>query len=211
LFLVPNHENSQVSLAGMDIPYMLVTGMDQPIKDGRGGLNTIIRELLKTYRKDPDEFPYDTIVLESLSHYCDLVQEDLTQGGQLIMDQPKWGKLASHLRKVQVDLRSMEVHVVYTALDKTSDDDSGQTVGGPLIPGQSGQKVPSACDIICYAEMRKRGKDEWQYRVHFRNYKHFPARVRSRYEVPSVMDDLTFKKLSQYLKGPKGAKKVKAK
>lgn len=200
LFLVPQHENSQATLTGQDVDYVTITGMNAQAVDGAGGMIQVIREIERSYRKDPEGFPYETIVIESLSHYCDLVQEELTDGNKQMMDQQKWGKVAAHLRNVQVRLRALEVHAVYTALAKIDVDAAGVAQGGPLIPGQSGQKVPSACDMIAYMECKEKAQGKSVYRAHFRRRGCYPARTRYN-SVPAMIENLTFEKLFATIDG----------
>ena len=112
VFLVPYNEQSITTLRGMDVAYYEVTGMKGDVTNGSGGLENILLELENEYYRDPNEFPYETVVLESISHYSDLVADELTRGGKVFMDQAKWGQFLSHFRNIQARLRNMEVHAV---------------------------------------------------------------------------------------------------
>lgn len=204
VFLVPYNEQSITTLRGMDMPYYEITGMgDQanlaPIVDGSGSLLSALLELETEYFKDPNAFPFETIVFESVSHYSDLVAEELTRGGKVFMDQQKWGQFLAHFRNVQGRLRKMQVHAVFTALAKLdkAGDDASTVSGGPLVQGQTALKLPSACDVIGYSEEVRAGKGSI-YRIHFRKYKHFPAG--SRFSgVPAVVDNFNFAEIEQFL------------
>src|ERR1051325_4596977 len=93
IFLVPQNEGSIVTLQGLDIPYYEITDMGSPLVNGTGGMNRALDEIEALYAEGPDAFPFDSIVVESLSHYSDLVQEELTGGATRPMDQFKWGQL----------------------------------------------------------------------------------------------------------------------
>lgn len=199
IFLCPANEHSMTTLIGRDFPYFLITDRSSPLVDARGGLESVIEALENEYERNLDDFPYDTIVIESLTHYCDLVQEELTQGGSLMMDPQKWGKLASHLRNIQARLRNMDVHVVFTALAKTDKDASDQIIGGPLIPGSMGYKLPSSCDVIGYAVEQDMGRNRpKKYCLHLSKHKWFPARTRFP-RLPRVVEDFNFEKLRPLL------------
>jgi len=198
-FIVPRNESSITTLRGRDVPYYEVTDMTSPLQGGVGGMLSVIDELQRHYNNDPSKFPFDTIVVESLSHYSDLCIEQLTEGGRLQMDQRKWGQLLSHLRTLQTRLRGLDVHAVFTALAKVDAvAETGTVIGGPLIPGQAAQKIPSACDIIGYCEEVNTGKGI-QYRVHFRRHKHFAARSRFP-EIPPMMENFQFSQVESLLK-----------
>jgi hypothetical protein len=200
LFLVPSNEASIVTLAGMDVPYIEITGQHAPLKAGRGGMDAAITLIEQEYKRDPDNFPYDTIVVESLTHYQDLVQEELTENNTQQMDQRRWGLLATHLRNIQMRLRDLEVHVVFTALEKLAENDAGIVSGSPMLSGQSAIKLPSSCDFIGYAEapMNKKGK----HTIHFKRRGHFFARSRFR-GMPAQVEDFSYPEVEQYLKGDK--------
>lgn len=195
VFLVPFNEQSITTLRGRSIPYYVVTDKDETKfdpKTGRGSMNHILDHLIRGYDRDPNAFPFDTIVIESISHYADLVQEQLTRGGQK-MDQQKWGFFLAHFRNIQARLRNIEVHVVFTALDRVEKDDGGQYYGGPLIPGQTGFKLPSACDVIGYCE-----EVGGEYKVHFRKRRHFRARSRLA-GVPPVVKNFNFQEIEKLI------------
>jgi hypothetical protein len=200
LFLVPANEGSIVTLTGMDVPYIEITGQYGPVLNGRGGMEAAITLIEQEYRTNPEDFAYDTIVVESLTHYQDLVQEELTENNAQQMDQRKWGLLAAHLRNIQMRLRDLEVHVVFTALAKVTENDAGVVMGGPMLSGQSAVKLPSACDIIGYAEApaTKKGK----HTIHFRRRNHYFARSRFR-GMPASVDNFDYSAVQTHLTGDK--------
>lgn len=194
LFIVPQNEKSIATLRGLSFPYYEVCDMDRAklnTKTGVGSMISIIDKIEFLYRRAPDKFPFDTIVVESLTHYADLVQEQLTNGATKTMAQHDWNSISSHMRSIQTRARALELHWIFTALDKTEQSDDGKTViGGPHLSGQLATKFPSSCDVIGYCE-EIRGKDESIYRVHFRRHKYFPARSRYR-RIPPVIDNFNF-------------------
>lgn len=181
LFIVPRSENSHVTLMGRDFDVVLI--------EDRASLVRVIQELEERveraqdlWARDTDDaiaradeiFPWQTIVVESLSHYCEMLVEDISRGGAKRMDQQQWGLLSSHLRNVHQRLSLLPVHVVYTALDAAGTED---TAGKPLMTGKNATIIPSACDVIGYCECAtsKRGT---VYRVHFREFQRNIARSR---------------------------------
>ena len=196
-FLVPYNEQSITTLRGMDVAYYEVTGMKGDVTNGSGGLENILLELENEYYRDPNEFPYETVVLESISHYSDLVADELTRGGKVFMDQAKWGQFLSHFRNIQARLRKMEVHAVFTALAKVDKANDDTVIGGPLIQGQTALKLPSACDVIGYCEEIRSAKDSI-YRMHLRRHKHFAAGSRFP-AIPPQLDNFNFADIEKYL------------
>jgi hypothetical protein len=195
-FLVPQNEQSITTLAGRDVAYFEIVDMDQTrldLKTGRGSMMHVVDHLIRGYLKDPDNFPFDTLVFESLSHYGDLVQEQLTRGDQK-MDQQKWGFFLAHFRTLQARLRALDLHVVFTSLDSLKEEQGGSGyIGGPLIPGQSAIKLPASCDVIGYCE-EKGGK----HTIHFRTHRNF--RARSRFpKLPAKVVNFEFSDVEKYL------------
>lgn len=199
-FIVPMTENSIATGRGQDVPYVEAAGPTD--------LNAVLAYLEDAQRKSQqllaaekpeaawEAFPYQTVVVESLSHYTDLIIEELTNGGTRKMDMQQWGLLSSHLRNIHTRLSNLPIHVVYTALAQVKENDSGAIQGGALMSGAMAMKLPSACDAIGYCEQTMT-KDGMQYRVHFRRFKQFPARIRAPrgVETPAFIDDFTFDKV----------------
>lgn len=206
LFLVPANEGSELSLRDKAIPYIkLGRANGKPVR-ATVHMNEVLTELETRYAKmlasttDAEahkHFPWQTIVVESLTHYGDMVIDDITDGGVKAMDMRMWGKLANHYRQIQSRLRRMDVHVVFTALAKVLDGDSGAAQGVPSISGSMSIKMPTSCDIVGYTECipSSRGGGDPTYRVHFRKKGPYLARARFR-GFPAHMDSFDFSEVA---------------
>lgn len=140
------------------------------------------------------KFPYETIVFESMTHYCNLVVGDISANGQIQMQQQHWGKLTTHLSTIHDRLRSLQAHIVYTALEQV--EEKGKMVTGrPAMVGKMSQQLPAACDVIgfCMEEKNSQGSC---YKVHFRNYRVFTARSRFP-RVPESVENFNYDQLAQ--------------
>lgn len=198
VFIIPKNEGSIVTLRGQDIPYYESIDMSSQVRSGVGGLNRILDELERTYSEDPQNFPFDTIVLESLTHYSELVVEEISaQPGFKQMSPREWGEVASHFRNVHSRLSNMQVHVVYTSLERIDKNDAGVVIAGPFLSGAAAIKLPSACDVIGFTEVQQ-SKGGTKYNVHFKKHGFFPAR--SRFDaLPDVVEDFHFDDIAQFL------------
>jgi hypothetical protein len=212
LFLVPANEGSELSLRERGVDYIKV-GKDadgSPIK-ARRHMSEILSMLEDRHAKmraayaanddaaAMEAFPWQTIVWESLTHYCDLLVEDISNGGAQKMDQQRWGLLSGHLRTVHGRLRNLDVHVVMTSLAKTENDGaSGAAMGKPHIVGSMAEKLPSSCDVIGYCEEGPTTKNGRQWHVHFAKHKWFPARSRFR-GLPAKATNFRFADVQQHL------------
>lgn len=209
LVIVPKNEGSILTLRGLSIDFAEV--------GNRADMLGLLHQLETRYRRmcampldaPQDEldaaFPYHTIAVESLSHYCELLIEDLSQRGSLKMDYGKWGELGSHIRSIHSRLRSMDVHIVYTSLAKVDDNGRGQ----PMMVGKTAMMTPSACDYLGYCEAipgRVAGAPP-NYRVHFAQFGPWPARARQSPALrqrgveafPAVIDNFSFDSVRPYL------------
>lgn len=188
-FVVPRNEGSMTTLMGQNFPYKEITT--------RQDMDRLIKAIEDEYARSPNEFPFDTIVIESVSHYTDLIIEELTQGNRFNMDQQRWGHLSSHLRSVHSRLRALDVHTVFTSLAKITRNKDGDIIdGGPLLQGQMSYKLPSACDIFAYCEVRE-GRPPL-YETWFSTRKGIPARSRFRGMPPSIKN-CRFKDIEPFL------------
>lgn len=213
LFLVPAAEGSHLTLAGREIPYITL-GRDANdevigIRDHLNGVLTMLERRHADMRKALtagdeqaafDAFPWQTVVLESMTHLCAMLQDDISQNGKIKMDQQRWGMMSDFLRSVHTRLRGLDCHVVFTALAKIEGEDGSTQEGCPDIPGKMSRLLPSACDAIGYCETREgtSPKAPPTYTVHFRQHRVYPARVRFR-GVPGSVQDFTFAAIEKYL------------
>ena len=194
LFLQPKNEQSMLTLKGLDIPYIEIDSMRGPVVNGVGGMLTALQGLADMYAHDVEGFPFDTIVIEQIGHYADIVQRELSNG-TMQMDQQKWGQFLSHFTEIQSKLRRMQVHVVWTAHTKIEKVSDTTSICGANISGQTATKLPSSCDIIAYCESGT--GNALKYRTHFRRYLGFNAR--SRFPLPPLIENCTWADISQHL------------
>lgn len=202
LFLVPRSEMSVTTLSGRNFPYLVVTDRSSSYnpRTKMGGLTSILDHLEAFYKKDAASFPFDTIVLESVTHYMEMVIAELTDGHKAQMDPGRYGKLANHLSNIHSRLSNMEIHTVYTALARWHED-TGK--GGPHIPGKTGDMLPSACDVYAYTVAEdqgsdKNGKKPLKFSLHTRTYKNYPARTRFR-GMPACIENFQFAKVQAFI------------
>lgn len=181
LFLVPKTENSVLTLRGRDFQYIEIESTDQMVE-------ALEMFWVKQQKEGPAALPFETLVSESLSHYCDMLTGEIfrkragSKGGTVsptidaitkgAMQTQDWGIVRTHFLALQKMLRRLECHVVYTALADAPSSD-GMKPGNPLIQGAAKDLVPSACDVISYLEV-----DNGEYRAHNRERSRYYARTR---------------------------------
>lgn len=201
LFLVPANEQSIVTLRGSDFNYIEIGSQRAKGKKCWTEMEDILDELLTVQKtQGPEALPCETVVVESLSHYIDMMIEDMTNGGDVDMTFKHWGLIGTHLRHVQDMLRQLDVHAVFTALAKANTSAAGDVVaGGPMLTGASAEKLPSACDVIGYCEMRP-GKPPI-YNTHFQKHGIYAARTRFK-EMPASVQNFSWEHIEPYLTKP---------
>jgi hypothetical protein len=190
LFLVPKTENSVLTLRGRDFDYIEIESTDQMIE-------TLEYFYVMQQQKGPAALPFETLVFESLSHYCDMLTSEVfqrrskTKGGPPAlatvdklttgaMQTADWGVLRGHFLALQRMMKRFEAHVVYTALADAPSSD-GFKPGNPLIQGAAKDLLPSACDVISYLSV-----DAGEYSGYNRERAHYYARTRFQ-AMPTVM------------------------
>jgi len=213
LFLVPRGENSYVTLRDLSLPFISMgenadTGEAIPVRKHMAEVLTFLKErhdqmnaLLKEGEEEAAnaKFPWQTIVVESLTHYSELVQSDISRNNMVRMDQQKWGDVANHFSDIHNTLSGMAVHVVYTSLVKEAPSEGGKRPSAePNMVGKASKIIPSACDILAYCEEITTAKGS-TYRVHFRKHEHYPARSRVA-GVPRHIDNFHFRELDKALR-----------
>ena len=100
-----------------------------------------------------------TIVVDSLSFYCDLYLNFLI-GMQTKKDmRAAYGDLGNHLRDLRVQTHGLQTNVVWLCLAKHPDDDN--PLGGPMIPGQQAAKFMAGVHFIMHSRVHqeKRGQE----------------------------------------------------
>lgn len=194
VFLVPRNEQSMITLKGLNFPYVEIDSMRGPVVNGVGGMLSALSGLETMYAKDPDKFPFDTIVIEQIGHYGDIVQRELSNQ-TMQMDQQKWGQFLAHFGDIQAKLRRMQVHVVWTSHTKIEKISDTTSICGANISGQTATKIPSSCDIVAYCETGS--GNARKFRTHFQRYMGFNARAR--FDIPPVIENCTYNDIAQYL------------
>lgn len=107
-----------------------------------------------------------TIVVDSLSFYCDLALNNIVNMQAKHDQREAYGKLGAHLQDLRIKThtlgdpkaQSLTTNVVWLCLDKT--DESGST-NFPMIPGQQAAKFMAGVHFIFHSRMaqEKRGTE----------------------------------------------------
>lgn len=204
IFIVPKGEGSHIALSGRKFDYLEVEGpveMDEALGLLEGREHKA-KKLAQQGKEDEaiEAFPWETVVVESLTHYADAIVEEYTRGGATMMDKRTWGQLSGHLRSVRARLGRLPVHVVFIALSKTLTNDKQEVLSiEPSFPGSMNEKLPSACDVVVYME-RRAGKPRDSFTAHFN--KCGKAVAGSRYDALTQMGSMSpfdFAKVEQAL------------
>lgn len=196
LFLVPKSENSVTTLGGRNFPFFQIVDRSSPLKGGIGGLEKILSAIETDYEKDPGNFPFDTIVFDAMTHYAELVLDELTEGNKVPMDRQKYERLAAHFRNIHARLSEMQIHVVYCALAKW---DEKTDKGSAYLSGKSGDIIPSACEVYAHMTVKDQGKGNPQlFTMHTQTHQGWKARTRLN-RLPAEITNFHFDKVRSLL------------
>lgn len=96
---------------------------------------------------------YKTVVIDSLTFYVDLAWNWILKAGPKDRNgEPDtlrgYGMLWTHLQDTLVEIHRLGLNVIWICLEKPPEE--GRPIGGPMIPGQGGQKIPAACNYVWY-------------------------------------------------------------
>lgn len=197
LFLIPEIENSIATLSGLNFPYIIIKDWSSPFNEslGTSGMNAILQRIEMEYNKDPNAFPYDTIIPDGVTHLAELICDELTQGSKVSMDQQKYGKLTAYFRNMHARLSRLQLHTVYCALAHTDEAQKGSA----YLSKKASMILPASCEV--YAYMRATGGDgkkDGQGReipkrcfMHTQPYSTYIARTRYK-RLPAVIEDFRF-------------------
>lgn len=203
LFLIPQNENSVTTLAGRNINYLIVKDRSSPFnpKTASGGMDAILKMIETDYNKDPNAFPYDTIVADALTHYAELVQDEMTQGAKVAMDVHKYNLLTAHFRSIHARLTNMQVNVVYCALSKV---DEKTDKGDAYLSKKIAEILPSSCEVYAHMTVKDQGKDKDGkerpriYTMHTRTHGVWKAGTRFR-RLPAEIQNFDYDKIKHLL------------
>lgn len=199
LFLIPSVENSHETLRGAKFDYLIVRDWSSPFKEseGSGGMNAILTMIENEYKRAPDKFPFDTIVPDGLTHFSELLKDELTQGGKTAMDVQKYERLTSHFRNIHARLSNMDVHTVYISLG-TIDENSKK--GDAYLQKKAKEVIPSSCEVYAHMTVKDQGKNNPKiYMMHTQAHGEWKARTRYR-KLPAEIKNFRFADIRHLLR-----------
>jgi hypothetical protein len=94
-----------------------------------------------------------TIVFDAFSYYTDFFLAALVRMDAKLDNRQAYGRLGTHLREVRLSMHSHGINVVWNCLAKHPDTDN--PVGGPLIPGQQGDKFGAGVDFLWHSRVEQ--------------------------------------------------------
>lgn len=156
-----------------------------------------IRELGDRLKKKPGDI--QTLVVDSLTFYADLVQDTLRTQMADEIAKNKWllfDKLKNHISHMVIETHKLPVHVIWICLSTVDMDGRG----GILLPGQMAKKLPALCNFFFYQNVHQPdpNKDPL-YEVHTRRCGNFPAGTRFGDLLPDPLPEPTFRSLAECL------------
>lgn len=161
-FVFCHNENSKTTLRPMQGQFRYVTiGVPQPqqkhdaVVPVRADMEQLLDALLEADARGAlhQEFGA-TVIIDSMTHYNDLVISELAAGNKRRrMEQQEWGLLRSHYLHLRDVLWRLRAHVVFTSFDFVKTDAAGSVIkGGPYLQGSAAELLPGSCDALGYLE-----------------------------------------------------------
>lgn len=112
---------------------------------------------------------YKTVVLDSLTeiqkfNMYTIMEAVVQKRPDLDQDVPsmrEWGKNLEQLRKMVRGFRDLEMHTIFTALNKTDKDQrTGIVTMKPSLSGKLADEVAAFLDVVCYYYVKQIGDGE---------------------------------------------------
>lgn len=182
IFIFPKNENSKATIRGRGFPYKEVGSM--------GELDAILEEL-QIWGQRGELTANNTVCLESLSHYADIVLAEIQKQYAPKDGRQLWGRFGDHFARMRTILTSLPCNVVFTALDrKKTDNDQSIIAHDVQLGGREGGLLPASCDIVAFTEQLPINPPRW--RAHVQQYGHFRAGTRLRGMPHGVYDNFNY-------------------
>ena len=158
---------------------------------------------------------YRTVVLDSLTeiqkfNMYNIMQEVFTakgDSGKVDIDVPsmrEWGKNLEQIRKFVRAFRDLQMHTLFTALERIDKDDrTGMTTIRPSLSGKMSEEVAAFLDIVMYyyvKEVRENDETKTQRLLLTRKTAQHTAKDRSG-KLPVVIQEPSMAKLYQLMYG----------
>jgi hypothetical protein len=115
------------------------------------------------------DHPYKTVILDSLTeiqkfNMYNIMNQLIQLRPDLDPDVPgmrEWGKNLEQIRKFVRGFRDLEMHTIFTALDKSDKDTrTGITTIQPSLSGKMAGEVAAFLDVVCYYYVKQIGDGE---------------------------------------------------
>lgn len=185
IFIWTKNEDSKTTLAGTGVPYIEVGSMRE--------YEETCEELVAMHVAGHFKGQERTIIAENLSHYSDIVDSELTRGGQADLE---WSRVNSHFKRLRDLLWSLtDCHVVVSMLDQVKTDKRGNVVNhGPKMIGKTADTLISSCTIVGYCDQEPPTLDRPHPRwvVHTQSAGMFPAGTRLPGMPPGIIENFNF-------------------
>lgn len=97
-----------------------------------------------------------TLVFDAFSFYCDFYLNAIVLAQTKLDMRRAYGDLGMHLRNARVQVHNRGTNVLWNCLSKhpEKDDETGRVQpGGPLIPGQQGDKFAAGVDLLVHSRL----------------------------------------------------------
>lgn len=153
-----------------------------------------IKRIAEIVKNDPTACL--TGVIDSVTFLGDLLQDEfLTMYQAEIAKNPYalYDRLRLTLRHYMILAHKIPINWVWIALAKESERGS---LGGPLIPGQTGTKMPAAVNLLLYQHAMQRNEDAPVYETRTRRYGMFAAGGRDEGMLQDPLSECSYRALA---------------
>lgn len=180
-------------------------------------------DMEELYWKLAKSNPYDTVIVDNLSQYqqllisqvCGKVKKGKKAGDWGTMTRQQWGKVSSGMMETITRFRGLNTTVVFICHERSFeeedvDEELIQPVVGPALIRSVAAHLCASCSFIGHTFIRAtKGQPEYCIRVGPHPVYITKVRKPRSIELPSYLSDPSFDKLDQLKKGTLNGKKVR--
>lgn len=93
---------------------------------------------------------FDVLVVDSMTYLSNIVMAEILESVKREIPRfEEWNLNATRIRRLINSLVDIGTHVIFTAIDDISKEETtGKMFGGPNLPGKLSKELPQACDVV---------------------------------------------------------------
>lgn len=140
IFIDAEQGTKAFAARGIDVPVAMVRSWN---------------DVIEAFKAIKDEKDYETIVIDPVDRFLDLLIEQVRNGGD--MNLKKFGEVKDRMRRFIWAAKDSGKHVVFVA-HETKDKDDDQQIRSPMLHVNLAKELVNLCDVVGHLRVDTEGK-----------------------------------------------------